>query len=256
MMRLRHEETKHTSERNAFRCGIAALMVAAAAGCAGTARPHDDQYRYYLNSITRQYGADRIRQFEAGGKTVSVMFLSDTIQSMLQRNREFGVIEEVDPQGTYGTLAFFDKVVLREERSGYSGPTIRSRGRVGVGFLIGADGTYNAVVAFPSSLDTHPQMAGAPGRRMVDSKAFAELYRSVTGQELRRVKLLLDLTTSPITVHMVPADEQGRVTGQYRGGQLAFGVSYFPTQDLVRGGIGLLIEPGGRDPVDGALSPF
>lgn len=257
MKALRHdsEKPKTPSKRPFLLLGAAALLAVAPACLAPTVRG-GAYYVNYMSSVTREYGGESLRRMRSGEATLDIMFLNKSIPALLAAGGPQKMLEDTDAGGNYGHLAVFENVILRTEYDPLGRLAGRGRGKVGMGFLINSDGTYQGVVAFPEEVDSLRGTAQAPGRRTVDAKAFADFYRSATGSQLRRVKLLAEDHGSCLTLHAVPADERGNPGGRFRGGYLAFGMTYFPESQVLRSGIGLLIEPGGRDPVNGAEGPY
>jgi hypothetical protein len=132
-------------------------------------------------------------------------------------------------------------------------------------------GTYSAGLRIPDeliavfSMDSTTRMSivfpkGDPngpweGKWGTVSTEFAGLVKKLTGKEMKRVVMVLEKTKSDdgiqpiINVYAIPADVDGNIIGKYNGGQIAFGVSYYPNArasgEAVGGAICVLSEPAG-----------
>lgn len=255
MRALRHDGRETQGNRHFCRLGAAALLAGTLSACLAPAVQGGRYYIDYMGSVTREYGRRDIRQVRDRGTALSVMFLESPISELIQ-SKQHRRVEDTDEQGNYGNIAVVERMLLTQERDSITGAISRTSGTVGIGFLRSSSGDCQGVVAFPSQLDLSPQMPDVPGRRVVDGRAFAEFFRARTGRAPERVKLIVETTGTSVTAHAIPVDGQGRPAGRYRGGVLAFGMTYMTLEQRFSGGIGLLIEPGGRDPIDGAQGPY
>jgi hypothetical protein len=273
MRRLVHDSLEK-EEKSASGCRrmpfwkacAAALVLTAGAGCATTSGlTRNDYYISYFSSITRQYGARDTRQYQAAGHTFEVMFLDKTISEIDAATRPMREANLALREGQNGEMVQVREVLLREEfirpagsaSNGYVSPGTPVRQTLGtVGFIyIISPGqgraSHSAALFFPPSVDTSPTVDSLPGMREAPAAEFAQAFRDITGQELRRVKVLVEPSSEYITAHVIGVDESGRPIGQYRGGYLAFGMTFFPRQNTFRYGLGIIVEPGGPDPVTG-----
>jgi len=107
-------------------------------------------------------------------------------------------------------------------------------------------------IRFPPKRDKDPNSRGA-GLRGVDLHEFARLVRGLTGEELSRVRIILQTGTFEYkgketmytNAYILPVDEQGNVTTCVGNGQyVIFGASYYA--DKVYSSIGFLVEPDNR----------
>jgi hypothetical protein len=257
---LEEKRQKTAARPFAKLAAAAALALATTIGCATTGIRWNEYYEHYPSSISRQYGTQTVRVLPLGSHRLEVMFLNDSIASLEStmtplRSRDLHLQE-----GQSADLVTLPNVVLRQTR------TEESVGALSFLFLKerGADGpNYTAAVFFPASLDTQPQLRSLPGLRTAPSIEFAQVFREVTGQELEHVHILVERSSDFvhggdfISAHVIGVDAQGRPLGQYRGGIVSFGMTYYPLRDELRSGLGIIVEYGGPDPVTGVHpAPF
>ena len=110
------------------------------------------------------------------------------------------------------------------------------------------DTTYDAGVNFPPSEDKTPGTT-TPGAKSGSIKDFADAVQQVTGQKLRRIKIVIEKGVfeyhgNPNTIYtnayILPVDSQGQIIGRQATGEyLATEVSYYA------GGVGM----GGGKPI-------
>jgi hypothetical protein len=250
------EKGQKRESRQFGKLAAAALVMATGIGCATTGLGWGEYYDHYPSSISRQYGTQTVRVLAIGSHRLSVMFLKSTIAQMEASNERLRFRDLRLQEGQSADLVTLPDVVLRQS---YTQETL---GALSFLFLKerGANSpNYSAALFFPSSLDTQPQMSSLPGLRVLPAIEFAQVFREVTGQELERVHVLVERTSDFInggdfiSAHIIGVDAQGRPLGQYRGGIVCFGMTYAPLRDELRSGLGILVEPGGRDPVNGEV---
>ncbi|MBU0532799.1 hypothetical protein KKB44_04890 [Candidatus Micrarchaeota archaeon] len=88
------------------------------------------------------------------------------------------------------------------------------------------------------------------GVRGLDLNGFAAIVQEFTGQELQRVRIVLEtgtfelrgVETTYTDIYVLPVDQQGRVLTSLGGGEyVVFGATYYG--DTLRGGVVVLAEP-------------
>lgn len=83
-----------------------------------------------------------------------------------------------------------------------------------------------------------------PGTRRTDAAEFASLVREVSGQEVRKVEIIVDQASPHILVsaHVIPVSQNGEIISRYDIGVLALGFSFHPEGRTYYSGISLLVE--------------
>jgi hypothetical protein len=111
---------------------------------------------------------------------------------------------------------------------------------------------HRLVVTFPRERDSDPSAEGA-GIRGLSLDQFARVVRERTGQELRRMRIILETgtfqrsgqETTYTNIYVLPVDAEGRVlTSLGSGRYLMYGASYYGS--TLRGGVSILAEPHDR----------
>jgi len=103
-------------------------------------------------------------------------------------------------------------------------------------------------VAYPKEKDKDPKRKNA-GMWTTNINDFARVVKEVTGDDLKRVRIIIERTTDPdyndevISAYAIPVDNCGDFVGKYNGGYLAVGASYYPDRGEVYGGKLMLVEP-------------
>ncbi|MEW6035691.1 MAG: twin-arginine translocation signal domain-containing protein [Candidatus Micrarchaeota archaeon] len=270
------------SRRDFLRAGAAGLAALAAGGCGAALRStpassaysrHDDFHGRYPASFRPEYGNLRqSRMVRLAGMEVPVLFLDKTLAELDASSRELRRHSET-PDGKSGEILTLRRVRLRSpDADTLVGDRLRELtasmlkqddgldwtpengamaplGDVSAGYAI-EGGTHSLGLFFPPLLD-FPGSGGTPGMRLFDAAAFPEIVSSVAGRELRRLLAVVERRPSHMNFHFLAADESGNPLQRHIGGYLACGITFYPRSLGLRAGPGLLIERGGRDPVDG-----
>jgi hypothetical protein len=83
---------------------------------------------------------------------------------------------------------------------------------------------------------------GGRGRREIDAREFNSVVREISGQDVRKAEIVLDITNYMITAHMIPVDERGRIVSGYDIGFVALGCTFHPEDRSFYGGISVLVD--------------
>jgi len=164
------------------------------------------------------------------GLSLETMYLADTVANLDRQTEPYR--QEMGGERTPSRGDYSNAVVLPRELTGTA--------------IFSADGKKSFGVLYLHNGEQRGWEA--------DISAFAELVRNMTGQELTRVKLIVERTTDTtrgdqiLSVYMLPIDSQGNYIATYSGGYLAVGASVYPQRDTVYGGAALLLEPGTPEP--------
>ncbi len=264
------------SRRDFLKAGAAGLVVLSGCVPAIQTAPrqpsrYDELRAAYPASFRSEYGNPReSRTVRIAGVEVQVLFLQGTIaglDSTARQNRT-----EAEPeQGKYAYLVNvpaldfsplnWDTLDAEERRRVIAMLPDRNDGiawRLEYGQMIptahvnggySIEGAMHSMgVFFPAALE---RRGTGTGRRLLEAEAFPELLRAVTGEVLRRVLGLAENHGTYVTFHFLAADENGNPAGRHLGGYLSCGMTFYPRTLELKRGFGLLIERGGRDPVDG-----
>jgi|GEM_PF-3141244 len=127
---------------------------------------------------------------------------------------------------------------------------LRVPGEVGFLVTLSGDGKQKVLgVRFPAERDTSPD-AEEPGLRGADLQKFAKLVKKMTGKELERVKIIVDVGTyknngkemTYANAYFLPIDSEGKViTNVGNGSYLAYTTSYYGS--TVLGAESMIVEP-------------
>jgi hypothetical protein len=231
----------------------------------------------YPASFRPEYGnPGESRMVRLAGRDVPVLFLDKTIAELDSASRELRRHAET-PDGKTGEVVTLRRVRLRSpDADTLVGERLRAltasiadqedgldwanenRALIPLGDVSAAyaieDGTHSMGLFFPGLLD-FPGSSEHPGMRAFDAMAFPELVRAVAGRELSRLLALVERRPEFINFHFLAADESGNPIPRQMGGYLSCGMTFYPRSLGLRRGAALLIERGGRDPVDGGPVP-
>lgn len=115
-------------------------------------------------------------------------------------------------------------------------------------------GNSRITISFPK-LDEPPTSAWTGWSKNFSD--FVPLVKKLTGKEVKGLILITERTTEEgmpvINAFALPTDARGNVIGQYKGGNLALGVSFSPQDGSSGGSVLLLLDPGVSEPAQ-ALS--
>jgi hypothetical protein len=249
-----------------WKLGVAALAISAGTGCAGTL-DYGMLVNKYEASTDLRYGARDAYRLQVGKRSIDVMFPLSSIAELDAASTKLRKpVPESHPRQT-GEAIVWDEVVYNSETTRFipnaNGIRVESSqfhivndtGQLAIGYTIYESGgamVHRALIITPPKADKHPQGGSDPGTHAIVADEFRDLFRQLTGTELKAVKVLQSGDfEGRYTVHVIGVDEAGKPIGQYKGGILCFGINYVPLEDKVSSGIGLLVEPGTPDPVTG-----
>jgi hypothetical protein len=166
---------------------------------------------------------------EIHGTRVVTERISDTVANLTTRSRSYQQGERRE-NGVYT-----NGVTIRSERTA-SSVTLRDQ----------REDPQTMGVSYPRERES--------GIWGTEINEFCAMIRRVTGNDLRRMRLIVDRTTDPerndpiISYYAIPINSNGDITSAHRGGYLAVGASYYPDRGVVYGAKVLLLEPGTPEP--------
>lgn len=222
MKKLEHgraEKPQELSRREFFRLGAAGTALVAG---------------LQLGILTFP-GTANAQVISIQGTRVSTERLPDTIANLERSSRRYQRGERVR-DGVYTNMVNLSEYSMS-----------------GVVSLASGEDNNQFSILFPRERDRNPRRTGA-GSWNVDITDLKTLVSQVSSQEVKRMKLLVAVTTDPqqsdavITVYAIPLDQNGNIIGRYRDGYLAMGASYYPERGVVYGARSLLLEPGVPEP--------
>ncbi|MEW6748274.1 MAG: hypothetical protein AB1295_01040 [Candidatus Micrarchaeota archaeon] len=155
------------------------------------------------------------------GQKVYKLTLSDTINNLDKKSK---------PYASNGAVAS----VLNVPKEGL---------HVSIGLGRKDDGSSTINFRYSkSATDTTQVYAG------FDLRSFVDLVKQVSGQEPKSARLFFEFDSAQngervINVYAIPLDANGKVIGQYKGGQLAYGASYYSKKRQVFGAKAILYDP-------------
>jgi hypothetical protein len=245
---------QNLSRRDFIQLAGFGLMMPVLDGCAGSAANRRE------NGIPRtgfadSYSATVVQSVNIHGSQVRVLYPRRPLGESRSYSRGF-LEGETTENGVYRYAALIPGVSFGNEDAGTvpCSQEMINAGRCSVlGENLRRSITHSSNVAieysirragqdlslyFAQSLDTE----GRPGARGVDAREFAALVRRVSGRDIRRMEILLEVNNILINAHAIPVDERGQIISGYDIGVLALGLSFHPDVRDFYSGISLLVE--------------
>jgi hypothetical protein len=241
---------RNFSRREVLKLAGFGLLVPAIEGCAGT-----------LAGIPRtgyvdSYSSTAAQMIDVHGSSARVLYPQRPLGEIRRYSRGF-LEGETNEGGVYRYAALLPGIPFSSEDAGevtcsqqmidqqrctvlgeHLRRIVTHSSNVAIEYTISGRG-QDLSLHFARSLDNAPSR---PGTREVDAREFASLVRRVSGQDIRKMEILLDFNNILITAHAVPVNERGEIISGYNIGVLALGLSFHPDVRTSYSGISLLVE--------------
>lgn len=241
-----------TDKLRPFRKLAVAGCLVAALGCGsanqavvpdywGARHTESSHSRGRLTSLFRE------KAVEVAGAKVSFVIPNDSLSGLEEATKRHKLNEERE-----GKLYASHAVIKRVPFGSRDGERVWSDLGVTYGVEKGTDHAF--VISFDRELDT-VDSGDLTGTKVSQLSDFPAILEKVTGNKMKRAKILVETVGIPTTAFAIPLNEDGTEMGQGPWGQLAAGMSFNPgSLELVSRIVVLVPEGKTRDEARDALT--